>query len=225
MILNNYLIITGILCSTINSPSATSDTLKYKTITGKDTTSTVFTISQIENGKEVLAEYNLKGIKYFSGVTMTDSFMTRNWTYKSSQNKTDLAASFYNDTVILKGRYKNKKVDKIFPLNAKHWKQMFPLDLKEFVISDSSSTLFCGVSTISIATMQMGTLEAKKIGLEHMTINGKDMELLHVRVTVAGFKSIFWHGDYWYKQPSGTFVMSVSYDFPGKPPVISILTN
>lgn len=225
MILKNYLIIIGLLCSTINSPAATNDTLKYKTITGKDTASTVFTISQVGNGKQVVAEYNQKGIKYFSGVTMTDSFMTRNWTYKSSQEKTDLTALFSNDTVILKGSYKNLKIDKIFSLKTKHWKQMFPLDLKEFIISDSSSTLFCGISTIQIATMQMGTLEAKKIGLEHLTINGKDMELLHVRVSLPGFKSVFWHGDYWFKQNCGTFVKSVSYDFPGAPPVISILAN
>jgi hypothetical protein len=102
---------------------------------------------------------------------------------------------------------------------------MFPIDLKEFILSDSSSTLFCGVSTIAIATMQMGTLEAKKIGLEHMMINGKDMELLHVRVSLPGFRSIFWHGDYWYKQNCGTFIKSVSYDFPGAPPVISVLAD
>lgn len=210
---------------TLSCPVTIADTLTYQTTMGKDTVSTIYTISQVETGIKVVAEYNPKGVKCFSSVTMTDLLVTRNWTYKSIQDRTNLSAMFQNDSVILKGSYRNRKINKKFFLNTQIWKQMFPFDLKDFIISDSSETSFCGISTIEIAPMQLGTLVVKKIGLEHLQINGKDMELMHVRVAPPGVISVFWHGDYWYKKSCGTMVKSISYDFPGAQAVVSVLLN
>jgi hypothetical protein len=223
--LKRYLFITTLLFSSMRIQAAAGDTLRYQTIMGKDTTSTIFTLSQLDRDKKAVAEYNRKGIQCFSGVIMTDSSATRKWTYKSDGDKIDLAASSANDTIILKGLYKSKKIDKKYPLNAVVWKQMFPFDLKDFIVSDNATTSFCGISTIEIGSLQLGTLEVKKIGIERLEINGKDTELLHVKVTLPGFMSMFWHGDYWYKKDTGLFVKSVSYDSPGAPPVISILAE
>jgi hypothetical protein len=224
-LLNKYLLIIASLFSAVNGSTFSCDTLTYQTIAGSETTSTVFTISELEYGKKATAEYHRGGITSFSEVFMTDNFLTKNWRYQSEQDKSNLCGTLSRDTLILNGIFKNKAVDKKLRLNSIAWKQMFPFDLRKFVLSDSIATSFCGVSILEIAHMRLGTLDVKKIGMEHLTINGKDQELLHVKVMPAGVFSVFWHGDYWFRKSCGTMVKSVSVDYPGSPPVISILEN
>jgi len=202
-----------------------SETLTYQTVTGSETTATVFTIHEVENGKKVRAEYNPHGIASFSEVTMTDSYSTQSWKYLCEKEKSDFSGWRSNDTVLVSGTYKSQKVSKRYPLKGVVWKQMFPFDLRDFVLSDSTTTCFCGVSTIEIATMQLGTLEVKKVGMERLSIGGKNRELLHVKVAPPGLLSVFWHGDYWYDKNNGTMVKSVSSDFPGAPSVSSTLVD
>lgn len=223
--LSNGLYICLVLCSAIHGFAITCDTLTYKTISGSDTTSTIFIISELEYGKKASAEYHRGGITSFSEVFMTDNFLTKNWRYQSSQEKSDLNGTLSKDTLILKGIFKNKTVDKKLRLNRIVWKQMFPFDLRKFVLSDSIATSFCGVSILEIANMRLGTLDVKKIGMEHLTINGKDEEFLRIKVVPAGVFSVFWRGDYWFRKSCGTMVKSVSFDYPGGPPVISILAE
>jgi hypothetical protein len=218
MNMKRYLLSMAFFCS-----AAYGDTLTYQTIMKNDTTSTVFILSQIENGKKARAEYHDDGVLAFSEVVMTDSFSTRNWRYICCQEKSDISGWLVNNAIVIKGKYKNRDVYKTFPQKNIDWKQMFPFDLRKFVLSDSTETRFCGVSIIGLANLQLGTLEANKIGMEHLTISGKDLELLHIRVSPPGWLSIFWHGDYWYTKNSGTMVKSISFDNPGLPPVISIL--
>lgn len=223
--LKKHLLTAALLLSTWFGPSAFGDTLTYQTIIGSDTTPTVFTLSQLKNGKKAKAEYHTGGVVAFSEVIMTDSFSTQNWRYICRQNKSDLTGWLVNNAVVIEGSFKNKKVYKTFPQKDIDWKQMFPFDLRNFVRSDSTRTSFCGVSTIEMASMQLGTLEVTKIGTEHVMVRNKNLELLHLHVAPPGLLSVFWHGDYWFAPNSGTLVKSISYDYPGAPPVISILTN
>ena len=223
--LSNGLFICIVLYSAIHGSTNTSDTLIYQTIAGTDTSSTIFIISELEYGKKASAKYIRGGISSISEVFMTDNFLTKTWRYQSDQDKSNLSGTLAKDTLILKGIFKNKIVDKKLRLNSIVWKQMFPFDLRKFVLSDSIATSFCGISILEIANMRLGTLDVKKIGTEQVTINGKDQELLHIKVAPAGVFSVFWHGDYWFRKSCGTMVKSVSVDYPGSPPVVSILAD
>lgn len=217
-----FLIIAA-MCLSMRGPFVSGETFTYQTVRGNDTASTIYSIQELRNGKKVSAEYHLGGGVSFSEVIMTDSFSTQSWRYTCRKEKSDLCGSIVNDTVVLKGICKNKPMEKVYPLKSIVWRQMFPFDLKKFVLSDSLSTSFCGVSIIALAYLKLGTLEVKKIGVEHIAILGKCLELVHIRVSLPGLNSVFWHGDYWFTKDDGMLIKSVSYDLPGSPPVVSVL--
>jgi hypothetical protein len=100
---------------------------------------------------------------------------------------------------------------------------MFPFDLREFVISDSTYKFMSGISICGFASMRFGTLLVQKLGIERQTVEGREIELLHVRAAPPGYYAIFWHGDYWFEKKTGTLVMSVSTNRPGAPPTLVML--
>jgi hypothetical protein len=219
-LIKRHLLTIGMLSSTLHG-----DTLTYQNTIGSETTSIVFTLSQLAHAKKAKVEWHENGNISFSEVMMTDSFSTLSWRYKYALENSDINGQIAKDTVFLRGTHKKKKINKKFSAKGLDWKQVFPYDLKLFVVSDSSSIHFNGISLIGFANMQFGTLEAKKIGTEHLTLWGKDLELLHVRVSLPGLASIFWHGDYWYLKNSGMLIKSVAVNSPGAPPTISVLTK
>ena len=204
-------------------PSLYSETFTYQNVTGSETTSTIYTIDQVKDGKKARAEWHEGKSQPFSEVVMTDSFSTRQWKYFDSQTNTEIYAWISNDTVFINGTFKKKEIHRICLQNGIVWKQLFPFDLKNFVLSCNPTYVFCGIGLFGPATMKFGTMKAKRIGIEHQTINGKDLELVHLRVSLPGILSKFWHGDYWYTKDNGTLIKSVSVDKPFSSPTITVL--
>ena len=201
------------------------DTLTYQNVTGKDTTSTIYAIDQFKNYKKARTEWHEGENKSFSEVLMNDSFSTQQWNYFNGKTNTKIYAWLSHDTIFIKGTFKKRKIYRTFLRKGIVWKQSFPSDLTNFVLSSNPYSIFCGVGIFGFATMKFGTMKAIRIGIEHQTINGKTLELIHLGVSLTGILSRLWHGDYWYRKDNGTLVKSVSIDTPFFPPTITVLVG
>lgn len=116
-------------------------------------------------------------------------------------------------------------------IDNKPWYQMGNIR-NTFINSDKSKEEFWFISSNFHEKMT----EKKKIPLirmvmkkekkETIIINGKNIDTIHVRVTFPDFRSLFWHGDYWYRLSDGVMVRADEVrGAPGTPKTITILES
>ena len=200
-----------------------SDTLTYQNVTGNDTTFTSCSIDHLPHGSKARIEWREGKNTPFSEVVMSDSFSTQQWHYGNRIEYTEIHAWLSRDTIFINGKLKGKAFFRNYARNGNVWRQSFPFDLSGFALSSNPSDIFCGISLLGPTIMKFGTMKAIKIGIERQTIQGKNLELIHLRVSLLGILSKLWHGDYWYRRDNGMLVKSVSVDNLFSPPTISVL--
>lgn len=172
----------------------------------------------IDSGKEFIIEIIVN--KFDDGflIKTTDSYkneMTYNsdplfsilkWEYYNSEKGIDISAKRSENTILLTGRRKNKKYEKKYKIGKLPWYQdwKWGLELKTFINSDKNSICF---STIDPDRLWTGRLEVKKEKIEMIELNGKMIETVHAKISIKGWKKIFWSGgDMWFRKSDGTFI-------------------
>ena len=111
------------------------------------------------------------------------------------------------------------KMEKTLPLNEDTWVQEFDFSLKPYILSERNDFKF---SIVHPKKLSLHHMIASKLGLDQIDINGKLLTALKVKVTLRGFKKMFWHADLWFDQESGDLLRYKANDGPNTP--ISIMT-
>ncbi|WP_419661130.1 hypothetical protein [Desulfosarcina variabilis] len=143
-------------------------------------------------------------------ITVTDgNYITRHWQMSSNDGETQLIAERTGRTIVIRGRFEGKAVDKVLAIDDCPWYQATSLSLREFVASADTERLFW---TIHLKTLKAYKIRAIKKEVERSDVND---DLLHIRLTLSGLLAPFWKSDYWFALPDGVFYR---FQGPSGPP-------
>jgi len=138
------------------------------------------------------------------------------WRYRDRASGTDIRGIRGKSSISLSGRYKGRTVERRFKIDSKPWYQLFPHGLERLVVSgEQEPLLFYAVGTEGIGAMRIGTFRAKPGEIEEIEWNGRRQAAIYVHISLTGFASILWSGDYWYRPADGRNLVSKSDRGPG----------
>jgi len=138
---------------------------------------------------------------------LNKEFETVEWKYKNPKKNLDVLAVREGNKITITGAFDGKANNKKeLNIDARPWHQIFQLGLMKFAVTDTkvNSIEFWGLRPDSPETA--GVLAASKDKLETIEINGKIIETSKLRIGLAGWLSIFWTGDYWFRLSDGLYI-------------------
>jgi len=103
---------------------------------------------------------------------------------------------------------------KSYNIGSEPWVQQFWFGLLPFLKSNDSSFRFSIINPKDFTRVRM---IAHKERIVPLTIEGKDVPALQVKITLQGFKSMFWTGHVWYDPQTYTFLKYEANSGPNTP--------
>jgi hypothetical protein len=146
------------------------------------------------------------------------------WAFENSKENTKVTASREGNKIFLKGQSRGKPIEKTFKINELSWNQTFNIGLERFALSPEKSMIFWSIGTRGPGNMKITRFKVKKKRIETITINGKEVEAVHITISLTGLLSIFWTGKYWYRKSDGVFLRYKGKNGPGTSVSIMELT-
>lgn len=128
---------------------------------------------------------------------------TLEWFYTNQKKRINLHAVRKNGTVDISGEVNGKPVKKTIRLETDAWCQFAEFAISRMLAARQNSMVY---SLFWPDKMSFYKMKAARIGEEKIRINGKDVDTIKVKVTLSGFKSIFWSSKYWFRKSDYLFV-------------------
>ena len=130
----------------------------------------------------------------------------------------ELAASRPGRKIVLTGHAQGKKVAKEFAGAGPAWNQLFQMGLGAF------RRVRRGELPVPLDRHPgAGRAEDRQVHRDaqgrrkRSTWPARTVSAVHLRISLSGLLSIFWHGDYWYRQGDGRFLRYRGKNRPGGP--------
>ncbi|OGF47860.1 MAG: hypothetical protein A2452_12135 [Candidatus Firestonebacteria bacterium RIFOXYC2_FULL_39_67] len=167
-------------------------------------------INKIESGYYLKSTVNKEEEKdSVMEAKLNKDFETVEWKLKNPKKSIDVIAVREGNIIILTGTFSGKENNKkeIY-IDNRPWHQIFQLGLMKFAISETKekSIEFWGLRPDNPESS--GVLAASKDKVETIEVNGKKIETAKLRIGLAGWLSIFWTGDYWFRLSDGLYIMA-----------------
>jgi hypothetical protein len=189
--------------------AACTHTLVYRESAGGKSETHTYTIAARGNG------YRIDLIRQGDGTPIIDqcetdaSLSTLRWRHQNPAQGTDVSAHRDGDTIHLAGTHEHKHIAKTFRAGGGAWKQLFSVDFQSFAWLGRTTARFVSIGTAGIGQMKMADFSVEvKEDLE-IVVNGKAEQAVRIRVSPAGMRSVFWHGDYWLRKSDGRYLKYV----------------
>jgi hypothetical protein len=128
------------------------------------------------------------------------------WTFSDPARQMELDASLQGEAIVLSGVWRGKKVEKKFAAKGPSWNQLFQMGLEPFALAGNKSFQFRSIGTQGPGEMKIGKFTVTRKEDGQIRFAGKDVAAVHLRISLSGLLSIFWHGDYWYRKNDGRFL-------------------
>ncbi|MCX6556796.1 MAG: hypothetical protein NTW95_05105 [Candidatus Aminicenantes bacterium] len=145
------------------------------------------------------------------------------WTFSDPARQMELAATVRGDEIVLSGSFRGQKVDKRFSAGGAPWNQLFQMGLVPFVLGGEEKSQFRSIGTQGPGELKIGKFTMTRQDGEKILLAGKEIEAVHVRISLSGLLSIFWHGDYWFRSGDGRFLRYRGKNRPGGSVAVSEL--
>ena len=181
-------------------------TLTYREDEGGAVTIHVIRIQAAEDGFCVELSSSRPAGTVRQSFRVASDLGTRAWTFSDPARAMELDASVLDGRIVLSGSFKGKKVDKRFTAGGAPWNQLFQMGLGAFVLSGKEETSFRSIGTQGPGELKIGKMSVTRKGEEEIELDGRRIAAVHVRISLSGLLSIFWHGDYWYRRSDGLFL-------------------
>jgi hypothetical protein len=123
-------------------------------------------------------------------------------------------------TLIARSNVNGKQTERSYKIEKNLWLQEFAFGFKPFILSHLKDFRFC---IINPKNLDLHDMIATKQSLDRLRLNGEEKEALHVKVTLTGFKKMFWHADLWFDPQAGDLLMSKASEGPNTPTTIITL--
>ena len=138
---------------------------------------------------------------------LNKDYETIEWRFKSQKGDIDVVAVRQDNKILLTGTFGGKENNKKeLGIDSRPWHQIFQLGMMKFAITEKGpdSVEFWGLRPDNPETA--GVLAARREKIEIIEINGKKIETSKLRIGLAGWLSIFWTGDYWFRKSDGLYI-------------------
>jgi hypothetical protein len=146
------------------------------------------------------------------------------WTFSDPGRQMELKAGRQGDFIILSGSFGGDKVEKKFAAAGAPWNQLFQMGLRPFVLAREESRQFRSIGTQGPGELKIGKFTVTRSGSEKVFLAGEEIAAVHLRISLSGLLSVFWHGDYWYRKSDGRFLRYRGKNRSGGPEAFSELS-
>lgn len=140
--------------------------------------------------------------------------VTQSFTHQSKNGHDEYSIHREGPTLIARKNVNGKKTERRFQVGNDLWLQEFDFSFKPFIVSNFQDLRF---SIIHPKKFDLHDMVAIKKGFEPLNLNGKLKETLRVKVTLTGFKKMFWHADLWFDPQAGDLLMYKANEGPNTP--------
>ena len=156
--------------------------------------------------------FNSKVIKIGEKDVVTEAkmnmdFETLEWKYFNQKKNINVAAVRKGNKIFLTGTFGNKKNNKKeVCIDERKWQQVYQLGLMSFAVKEpiGKSIEFWSLNPDEPESAMV--LAATNESRETINLNGKKIKTARLKIGLAGFLSVFWTGDYWFRLSDGYFV-------------------
>jgi len=154
-------------------------------------------------------------------IMSTPDMDTRSFNYasKDKQNAYNIIRTPDGQYLIAKRDAEGQKVQRNLQIGNDIWIQEFDFSLKPFILSNVGSFKFY---IIHPQRLDLHHMQASKERYEQVEVNGKMHEALKVKITLTGFKKMFWKAQLWFDQETGDLLKYMANEGPNTP--MSIIT-
>ena len=170
--------------------------------------------------KNIVNIRNKQGIYYYNGILMekgekdivTEAKLnmdleTIEWKMVNPKKNIKVVAVRKGNVILLTGTFDNKQNNKkeIY-IDERKWQQIYQLGMMQFAVKQTKENwieFWCLNPDNPGNAMVLSAVKKKR---ETIDIFGEKMEAAKLKISIAGFLSIFWSGNYWYRPSDGFFV-------------------
>ncbi len=174
-----------------------------------------FIIEESPSGYSIDLQSEKNGLRIKQKYEVDKNLAAVSWNYEEPHKNTNVTAARKGNRVYLSGTEGGKPIAKTFEIDELPWNQTFNIGLEHFARSPEKSMKFWSIGTSGPGNMKITTFKVKKKKTETITVNGKAVEAVHLRMSLTGILSIFWSGSYWYRKSDGKFVRYEGKSGPG----------
>lgn len=150
-------------------------------------------------------------------IITTPERVTKKFTHQSGKNEYTIIreGSKLKAQKNVNGQFSERQ----FNLGNDLWVQEFDFSFKPFILSDYRDFKF---SIIHPKNLDLHDMVATKQSFEKIDLHGVTREAIKVKVTLTGFKKMFWHADLWFDPQSGDLLKYMATEGPNTP--LSVIT-
>ncbi len=141
---------------------------------------------------------------------------TESFHYINSTQGTDYRAVRVGNKITLKGRLKNRGINREFTISGNTWYQAIEQALEHFADSSQTHITFWFINAEEAELMEM---EASKQQTETVQVNGVSQKALHVKINLTGLAALFWSADYWFRPGDNLLLLYRTAEGPGGPEI------
>ncbi|MCP5506547.1 MAG: hypothetical protein H7A38_06660 [Chlamydiales bacterium] len=140
--------------------------------------------------------------------------ITQSFSHESKNGQEEYSIRREGPTLIARKNVNGEKTERRFKVGNDLWLQEFDFSFKPFIHSNFRELSF---SIIHPKKLDLHDMVATKQGFEPLNLNGELKETLRVKVTLTGFKKMFWHADLWFDPQAGDLLMYKANEGPNTP--------
>ena len=141
------------------------------------------------------------------------------WQYNNTAENTSILAKRNKDSIQITGTFKGKPINTEIRIDDDPWYQPMSLSLSKFTKSPKKVVIFWTLNPLNLSPYK---IKALNYGIETIKINGKEIQAYKIKVVLSGFRSMFWHAFYWFRETDGTLVLYNGVDGPPNTPMTTI---
>ncbi len=186
-----------------------SETYYYEESAGKESKKTISKI-ETENQLYLIQCEKLHGNSW---IQCSHSYDFQQYDFLSNDKELKYTLLKKGNYLNIKGSSQGKEFSKKYKINLP-WIQEFAFGLIPFVKSDEAQFKFY---ILNAKDFSLHKMVAKKAGQEMITLNDKTFSAQKIKVTLDGFRSIFWHGEIWFDSINHYLLIYKANEGPNTP--------
>lgn len=140
--------------------------------------------------------------------------ITQSFSHKSKNGQNEYTIHREGPILIARSNVNGDQTERHYKVGKDLWLQEFDFSFKPYILSNLRNLHF---AIVHPKKLDLHNMIATKQALEPLNLNGKLIETLRVKVTLTGFKKMFWHADLWFDPQEGDLLMYKANEGPNTP--------
>ena len=195
------------LCLLLRGAEPAARTLVYHERRGSVVETQTYTLTREGEGfRVVLLRRTPDGRERRDECLLDGDLATLSWTFRDTRGPSELSASRQGERILLEGRFEGQPVKRSLKIDGQPWRQLFSIDFAAEAAKGVDSFGFWSVGTEGPGKLRAAEFRARSLGEEELSWNGAWVATVRYRIALKGFRSMFWHGDYWFRRADGRYL-------------------